>query len=112
MMYLSASRRALLQRCGAVVLFVGICLGAFIYWSSPQGNADPNAVYGDSSLSLDDSRRYAHDTEVNSGKVGLLIDKWTRSAAHLMEPKPLGLAVIAISAMLAGGCFWAGAERR
>jgi hypothetical protein len=69
-------------------------------------------VYGDSALSPDDSRRYAHDTEVNFGKVGLLTDKWMRAAAVLKEPRHLGVIIIAAAAVVAGGCFLAGAERR
>jgi hypothetical protein len=113
MMSFSSDHRALLHRCGAVILFVGICLGALIYWSAPQGANVETAQsgYDDSPLSPDDSRRYAHDTEVNLGKVGALTDKWTRMAAHWGEPKPLAITILVVSALLAGGCFLAGRQR-
>jgi len=113
-MHLSPNRRALLNRCGAVILFVGICLGAFIYWSAPptRDGAGADAVYADAPLSPEDSRRYTHDTEVNLGKVGLLLDEWTRAGAKLGEPRPLAITVIVVSFLVAGGCFLAGADRR
>lgn len=104
MMQSSSGRRAWLHRCGAVILFVGICLAAFIYWSAPQP-ASPS-VYDDTPLAPDDSRRYAHDTEVNFGKAGVLGDKARRMAAHLGEPKPLAVTIIVVSGLLAGGCFF------
>jgi hypothetical protein len=102
-------RQTLLNRCGAVILFAGICLGAFVYWSAPQGTdaANAQAAYDDSSLAPDDSRRYARDTEVNSGKVGLLMDRWTRSLASQRRSKSLAIAIIMVSALAAGGCFLA-----
>ena len=113
-MQLSPSRRALLNRCGAVVLFAGICLGAFIYWSAPptRDGASADAVDVDSSLTPEDSRRYAHDTEVNFGKVGLLLDEWMRAGRKLGEPRPLAITIIVVSALVAGGCFLVGGEKR
>lgn len=86
-----------------MILFVGVCFGAFIYWSAPPPAA-PSA-YDDALLAPDDSRRYAHDTEVNFGKVGALGDKARRMAAHLGEPKPLAITIIVVSALVSAGCF-------
>ena len=108
----SPGRRTLLNRFGAVVLFVGICLGAFLYWSAPPVRDGSDAVYDDSTLSPEDTRRYAHDTEVNFGKVGMLVDGGMRAVAKLGEPRPLGITIIIASALVAGGCFLAGAEKR
>lgn len=102
----SPSRHALLQRCGAVILFVGICLAAFIYWSAPPPSS-AQSVYEDAPLAPEDSRRYAHDTEMNFGKVGALGDKARRMAAHLSEPKPLAVAIGVVAVLGAGGCFLA-----
>ena len=96
--------RALLHRCGAVILFLGICLAAFIYWSAPPATGS-QAVYEDSPLAPEDSRRYAHDTEVNFGKAGVLGDKARRMAGQLGKPKPLAVTVIVVSGLLASGCF-------
>jgi len=111
-MYLTPARRTLLNRFGAVVLFVGICLGAFLYWSAPPARDGSDTVYDDSTLSPEDTRRYVHDTEVNFGKVGMLVDGWTRAVATLGKPRPLGITIIIVSALVAGGCFLAGAEKR
>lgn len=100
-MPLSPRHRASLHRCGAIILFVGICLAAFIYWSAPA-EAGSQAIADDASLAAEDTRRYAHDTEVNLGKVGALAYKGMR---HLGEPKPLAITVVVISGLLAGGCF-------
>jgi hypothetical protein len=99
----SPDRSARLHRFGEAILFVGICLGAFTYWSAPQ--RAPESVYEDSPLAPEDSRRYAHDTEANFGKAGTLGDKGLRMAAHLGEPKPLAITIIVVSGLLAGGCF-------
>lgn len=101
---LSPAHHALLQRCGAIILFAGICLAAFIYWSA-QPSTDAT-VYADSVLAPDDSRRYAHDTQVYFGKTGALADKWTRMIATWGEPKPLAITIIVVSGLLASGCFW------
>jgi len=106
---MSPGHRALFQRCGAIILFVGICLGALIYWSAPPAVDAPG--YADSALAPDDSRRYAHDTEVYFGKTGALADKWTRTLADWGKPRPLGITIVLVSVLLAGGCFWA-AQRR
>ena len=103
---LSPAHRNLLQRCGAIILFVGICLGAFLYWSARP--ATDATVYADSALAPDDSRRYAHDTQVYFGKTGALADKWTRMLAEWSEPKPLAITIIVVSGLLAGGCFLVG----
>jgi hypothetical protein len=107
MMPFSPGQRTLLRRCGAAILFVGICSGAFIYWSAPQrvDASNSEAVYDDSPLVPDDSRRYAHDTEMNFGKVGGLVDKWMRLAARWSEPKPLAITIIVVSVLISGGCF-------
>ncbi|EDY21387.1 hypothetical protein CfE428DRAFT_0632 [Chthoniobacter flavus Ellin428] len=102
---MSPAHRTLFQRCGAIILFVGICLGALIYWSAPP--ATDGTVYADSALAPDDSRRYAHDTEVYFGKTGALADKWTRTVSSWSQPKPLAIIVIVVSGLLAGGCFLA-----
>lgn len=102
----SPRRRAFLHRCGAVILFVGICLAAFIYWSAPPSSGT-QSVYEDSPLAPEDSRRYAHDTEVNFGKVGALGDTATRMAAHLYEPKPLAVTITVVAVLISGGCFFA-----
>jgi hypothetical protein len=101
----SPGRRALLHRCGAVILFVGICLGAFVYWSAPPSASQ--SVYDDSMLAPEDSRRYAHDTEVNFGKTGVIGDKAMRTVSRLGEPKPLAITIIVISVLVSGGCFYA-----
>lgn len=101
---MSSAHRALLQRCGAIILFVGICLGALIYWSAPPATDAP--IDADSALPPDDSRRYAHDTQVYFGKTGALADKWTRTLAGWGKPRPLGITVIVVSGLLAGGCWW------
>lgn len=102
---LSTDHRALFRRCGSIILFAGICLAAFVYWSAPSGT--DTVVSADSALAPDDSRRYAHDTQVYFGKTGALADKWTRTVASWGQPKPLAITIIVVSGLLAGGCFLA-----
>ncbi|MEZ0258305.1 MAG: hypothetical protein ACAI37_23705 [Chthoniobacter sp.] len=83
---------------------MGVCLSAFIYWSAPPPAS--SSAYDDALLAPEDSRRYAHDTEVNFGKVGVLGEKARGMAAHLTEPKPLAITIIVVSALLSAGCFF------
>lgn len=89
-----------------MILFVGICLAAFIYWSAPPSTGS-RSDYEDAPLAPEDSRRYAYDTEMNFGKVGALGDKARRMAAHLSEPKPLAVTIMVVAVLGAGGCFFA-----
>jgi hypothetical protein len=84
-----------------VILFAGICLAAFVYWSASPAPAS-SSIYEDAPLAPEDSRRYAHDTEANFGKVGALGDRVRRMAG---EPKPQAIAIVVVSGLLAGGCF-------
>jgi len=103
----SPGHRPFLHRCAAVILFAGICLSAFVYWSAPPAT-DSAAAYDDAPLAPEDSRRYAHDSEVNFGKAGAFGDKGRRMLGHLGEPKPLAITIIVLSAVLAAGCLVAG----
>jgi len=112
-MHLSPARRSLLNQIGLVILVAGFCLGSLIYGSaSPdKAGASSYSVDDDPSLPPEDTRRYSHDTEVNFGKVGILVDKGMRSAAKLGEPKPLAITVMIVAAVVAAGCFWAASHR-
>jgi hypothetical protein len=63
-------------------------------------------------LAPDDSRRYAHDTQVYFGKTGALADKWVRTMASSTQPKPLAITILVSSGLLAGGCFWVAQRSR
>ncbi|MDR3403384.1 MAG: hypothetical protein P4L99_12875 [Chthoniobacter sp.] len=111
-MHLSPARRTLLNQIGLVILVAGFCLGGLIYWSAPP-DKDGDSSYSvddDASLSPEDTRRYGHDTEMNFGKMGMLVDKGMRSAAKLGEPKPLAITVTIVSILTAVGCFAIGAQ--
>jgi hypothetical protein len=112
-MQLSSARRTLLNEIGILILVVGFCVGGLIYRSAPPdaGGSSANVAVDDSSLPPEDTRRYAHDTEMNFGKLGLLMDEGKRAAAKLGEPKPLAFSVAVVSIIAAAGCFVAGAHR-
>ncbi len=112
-MQLSPARRTLLNQIGLVILVAGLGLGGLVYWSAPSDKvgADSYSVDEDESLSPEDTRRYSHATELNFGKVGMLVDKGMRTAAKLGEPRPLAVTIIIASILAGGGCFIAAARK-
>lgn len=104
----SMMSRTTLRIAGSIILAVGIGSAAFIH-----RNAQPPPVevpYSDDLYPLD-SRKYGHDQELYSGKVGVLMDKWIRFAKELeySEPFARGVAVVSVAAGIA--CFVAAGRR-
>jgi hypothetical protein len=110
-MQISSTFRQVLRRCGTVILMLGICTGAYLYWSAPADSANAAGFDDDSSVPLEDTRRYAHDTAVNFGKVGLLVDGWLRAAGTPKGRRNMGITVIVISGVVGGGLLAAGSRK-
>jgi len=62
-------------------------------------------------LDASDSRKYSRDMELYSGKVGVLMDKWIRSAKELGHSEPFALSVAVISIAAGISCFVAAGRR-
>ncbi|MEI9893805.1 MAG: hypothetical protein WDN28_07855 [Chthoniobacter sp.] len=97
-MPLTPARRTLFKEIALVILVAGFCLGGLVYHSAPPtvNDAGADSVSDDSSLPPEDTRRYSHDTEVNLGQLGLLVDKSGRAVAKLAQPRPLAITIIVV----------------
>src|SRR5690348_10128701 len=84
-----AKVRSICNIAGAVILVIGLISAAWIWQTQGRQQADPETSALPGSLSPDDSARYQRQVEIYSGKVGLLVERWTRQAAELGHGKAL-----------------------
>ena len=102
------SPRALYQ-IGTLILICGILGAGAIYWRAQIREAKmPDATQvesDDTSLSPEDSKRYAYGVEKDLGKLGLLMSKFLRLGGQLTHGKPLAFTVAFVSIGAAVGCF-------
>ena len=104
----SSSRRVWFRRAGIAVLLAGWSVGGLLYWHGFQ--RDEGSDNEETALSSDNSRAYQNAMGKNVGAVGLLEARWSQSLARLGEPGPLGITIIVVSGLAAGGCFWVAAR--
>src|SRR6266404_5047650 len=93
---------------GSIILAVGIGGATLIHWNAQH---PPEEVPYADDLNALDSRKYGHDLELYSGKVGVLMDKWIRSAKELGHSEPFALSVAVISTAAGISCFVAAGRR-
>ncbi len=100
-------RRTRLQFLGVVVLLVGLSVGGFIYWHGLRdGSGDDDVL-----AAQDQSKAYDLAMQRNVGPVGLLMDRWSDKLAQLGRPKPLGIVIMVVSGLTAGGFFLTASRR-
>jgi len=103
-----AKLRLSINLVGVVILLAGYC-GAALIWRAQDRidheNADRQAVNDAAPLSLLDSRTATRQVELNYGKMGLLMERWTEWAESLTHGKPLAKTIIVLSSVAAIGCF-------
>jgi len=94
---------------GSIILAVGIGSAALVHWNAQHPPVE--LPYADD-LNASDSRKYGYDVELYSGKVGVLMDKWIRSAKDLGHSEPFALSVAVVSIAAGISCFVAAGRRR
>ena len=103
----------MLKLLSLIILVAGFATTASIWLAQDridrQRGADGTEITGP--LSPEDSRRYTHDVELYYGATGLLMDKWRRWWAEWTQGKPLAKVVAVASLIMAGGLFYAAANR-
>ncbi len=106
-------RRFTLNLVGVVILGAGLSTAASIWLT--QDRIERQRSAGDSSmtgpLAPEDSRRYTRDVEIYYGETGLLMEKWRRWLEEWTQGKPLAEVIAVASLILAGGLFYAEANR-
>ena len=103
-----AKVRSICNIAGAVILVIGLISAAWIWQTQGRQQADPETSALPGSLSPDDSARYQRQVEIYSGKVGLLVERWTRQAAELGHGKALAETIAVVSLAGGGTCFLLG----
>ncbi len=102
-----AKVQTLCNRLSIAVLVTGFICAGWI-WATQGSRPDENEIKIRGTLSPDDSAKYQRQVEIYSGRVGVLVEKWTREAAALSYGKPLAVTVAVGSIVVAGACFLAG----
>jgi len=95
---------------GVIILLIGVGISGFIYLRASQTGgsrieASSDADDSDLPFSPEDSRKYGRALEMNVGKLGVLMDDWSRTWSKLGDPKPLAITIALLSILAAGACF-------
>jgi hypothetical protein len=98
-----------LRVTGIGILVTGLA-GAVWTWHSTDGTPPEDLSSLGLTLSPDDSARYQRDVELYSGKLGVLMDKWTRKARPFTQGKPLAVEIGIVSVLAGAGCVLCGAR--
>lgn len=113
----SFKRGAAINRIGTVVLVVGLGAAVLIDWngqvrsarqSSSQGNTNAAAGWQDTTLPAEDTKRFAHDVEMNYGKVGVLAAKGQIWWENLQPSDRWAIVIALLSILAAAGRFFGG----
>lgn len=99
----SSGRQSRLRFLAALILVVGLAVAAFLYPQGKANSADEEAAGAEMPLALQDSRRDSRELEINSGKLGVLVNRWMETGNAWSQPKPLAIT-IALAAVVASLC--------
>jgi hypothetical protein len=103
-----ARLRLLLHLLGVAILLAGYA-GAALVWRTQdridQADAEVKSLTNDGPLSTLDSRSATRQVELNYGKMGLLMVRWTEWAESLTHGKPLAETMVVLSSVAAVACF-------
>jgi hypothetical protein len=104
-------RPATLNTIGVIVLLLGIVIACAVYWSGQAGSGSQATADGDwtdNTLSLQDSKSSTHDVEMYGGNLEMVMVKFTNA---LKEPGSQAALIVAVSTLVALGCFVAARRR-
>ncbi len=98
------ARRSLVNYLGIFVLLAGFSVGDYKYWRSLQTDQEPS----DEAMLLSqyNFHAYAQSVQRNVGTFGMLVNQWSLTLARLGEPRPFAITIMAVSGLVAGGCFF------
>src|SRR6516164_11223451 len=107
----SLRKRALLNFLGAVMLVIGNVSAGIVVWTEQHRSArsletlSSDSGWKDDTLSSEDSKTSARQSEMLVGKVGALIAYWWRRSRELASPEGVAMTCAMISVLAAFGCF-------
>ena len=107
-----ATRRLVVNRLGIFILLLGVVCAGAVYWTGKNRLAsrlhDRETVDGgsrDDTLSFEDSKISSRSTEMNFGKVGVLVSIWFRRWEGLEDFERLAIMIEVSSILGASTCF-------
>ena len=111
----SLKRRAeLLKTVGIAVLVLGLIASSILYWvgeenlavsSREQAISEPGVSWQDGTLSPEDTKGSSRTTEMNFGKIAVLVAGWLDRWEELKPNQKLAIAIAAMATLIAVVCF-------
>jgi hypothetical protein len=107
-------RTELLKTVGVAVLVLGLIASSILFWGG-EGNSvtslrgqeisGPGGSWKDGTLSPEDTKGSSRTTEMNFGKVGVLVTGWLHRFEELKPHQMLAIVIAVIAVLIAIACF-------
>jgi hypothetical protein len=107
-------RAEFLKTVGVAVLVFGLIASSILFWggggnfvsSSPrQEISEQRDSWKDGTLSPEDTKGSSRTTEMNFGKIGVLVAGWLHRFEKLKPHQMLAIAIAAMTVLIAISCF-------
>jgi hypothetical protein len=107
-------RAELLKTVGVAVLVLGLIASSILFWvgegtfvtsSRGQQISEPGDTWKDGTLSPEDTKGSSRTTEMNFGKIGVLVAGWLHRLEELKPHQMLALVIAAMALLIAIPCF-------
>jgi hypothetical protein len=104
----------LLKTVGVAVLVLGLIASSILFWigegnfvtrSRGQEISEPGASWKDGTLSPEDTKGSSRTTEMNFGKIGVLVAGWLHRFEELKPHQMLAIVIAAMAVLIAIACF-------
>jgi hypothetical protein len=107
-------RAELLKTVGVAVLVLGLIASSILFWvgegnfvtsSRGQEISEPGGSWKDGTLSPEDTKGSSRTTEMNFGKIGVLVAGWLHRFEELKPHQMLAIVIAAMAVLIAIPCF-------
>jgi uncharacterized membrane protein HdeD (DUF308 family) len=107
-------RTELLKTVGVAVLVLGLIASSILFWvgegnfvtsSRGQEISEPGGSWKDGTLLLEDTKGSSRTTEMNFGKIGVLVAGWLHRFEELKPHQMLAIVIAAMAVLIAIACF-------
>jgi len=104
----------LLKTVGVAVLVLGLIASSILFWvgegnfvtsSRGQETFEPGGSWKGGTLSLEDTKGSSRTTEMNFGKIGVLVAGWLHRFEELKPHQMLAIVIAAMAVLIAISCF-------
>ena len=107
-------RTELLKTVGVAVLVLGLIASSILFWVG-EGNSvtssrgqeipEPGGSWKDGTLSPENTKGSSRTTEMNFGKIGVLVAGWLHRFEELKPHQMLAIVIAAMAVLIAIACF-------